>query len=164
MQRIIDHVRQATRATQARRLSAWFADRRARAVERLTALYRRRPRCPVCARAREAEHRYLETALIRADEPEFRLAYARSDGLCAPHVMRAIELAPRSPGLFPLLQSTLRAWSAIRGDLASFVAKHDHRNTSPFTEAEVAACRRALEALSGAPGLFGNELRDRSAS
>ncbi len=30
--------------------------------------------------------------LTWVDDPEFRLAYARSGGLCVPHAMRAVEL------------------------------------------------------------------------
>jgi len=161
LRRLIDHVGRAMPTRTAKRLAVWFTDTRARATRRLTTLYRRRSPCPVCEHAGEAEQRYLKTMLTSVDDPEFRLAYARSDGLCAPHAMRAVELMWGRPELRPLLHLTLVKWSRIRQDLASFIAKHDHRNTRPFTEAEAASCRRALELLSGAPGLFGNDLRHR---
>jgi len=161
IRRLIDRVGRSAPATIASRLAQWFADTRSRATERLAARYRRRSPCPVCERVGEAEQRYLESMLTGAGEPEFRLAYARSDGLCAPHAMRAVELVHGRAGLWPLLQLTLATWSRTRQDLTAFIAKHDYRNTSPFTEAEAASCRRALELLSGGPGLFGNDLRDR---
>jgi hypothetical protein len=42
--------------------------------------------------------------------------------------------------------------------VADFITKHDHRRMAPFTEAEGTAYLRALEALAGAPGLFGNDV------
>jgi hypothetical protein len=139
----------------------WLMRARARGAQRLTTLYRRRSLCLVCERAGEAEHRYLQAMLTRVDDPEFRLAYAASDGLCVPHVLRAAELVRGRGALIQLLQLTVVKWARARGELASFIAKHDHRNTRPFTDAETASCRRVLELLSGAPAIFGNDLPHR---
>ncbi|MGH7334766.1 MAG: DUF6062 family protein [Candidatus Rokuibacteriota bacterium] len=161
LRKLIERVGRATPPTMTKRFAPWLTHARARTAQRLAAGYRRRPRCPVCERAGEAEQRYLEAILTRVDDPEFRLAYARSGGLCAPHAMRAVELAGDRGEVKPLLQLTLVRWSRIRQELASFIAKHDHRNTRPFTDGEAASCPRALELLSGAPGLFGNDLSHR---
>jgi hypothetical protein len=158
---LIERVGRAAATTLVGRLATWLTHARGRTAKRLAALYRRRPPCPVCERAGEAEQRYMEALLGRLDDPEFRLAYARSDGLCAPHAMRAVELVGGGRELKPLLELTLVRWSRMRQDVAGFIAKHDHRNTRPFTEAETESCRRALELLSGAPGLFGTDLPHR---
>ena len=55
-----------------------------------------------------------------------------------------------------LVTRTRQAWARLGRDLAAFVGKHDHRNRQPFTEAEAAACARALELLAGARGVFGS--------
>ena len=154
----IDRISRALATTRVGRLATWLVQARVRTAQRLTALYRRRPPCPVCERAGEAEQRYIEALLDRLDDPEFRLAYARSGGLCVPHAMRAVELVGGHREIKPFLDLTLVRWSSMRQDVAGFIAKHDHRNTHPFTEAERESCRRALELLSGAPGLFGTDL------
>ena len=58
-----------------------------------------------------------------------------------------------------LVTRTLPKWAELRRDLQGFVDKHDYRNRRPFTEAESTAYLRALEVLTGAPGLFANDLR-----
>ncbi len=158
---LIERISRAVATTLVGRLATWLVQARVRTAQRLTALYRRRPPCPVCERAGEAEQRYIEALLGRLDDPEFRLAYARSGGLCVPHAMRAVELVGGHREIKPLLDLTLVRWSSMRQDVAGFIAKHDHRNTHPFTEAERESCRRALELLSGAPGLFGTDLPHR---
>lgn len=158
LRRLIEQVGRAAPTTGGRRFARWLMRARARGAQRLATLYRRRPRCPVCERAGEAEQRYLQAMLTRVDHPEFRRAYAGSDGLCAPHVLRAVELVRGRGELIHLLQLTLVKWARARGELAAFIAKHDHRNARPFTDAETASCRRVLELLSGAPAIFGNDL------
>jgi hypothetical protein len=115
-----------------------------------------RERCPVCADAAAAERRYLEALLAASDD--VKAAYARSDGLCGPHALRALALEGRGPGKSWLAAHTSAKWGRVRDDLGRFVAKHDHRNRAPFTAAEAAACERASEVLGGAAGLFGNDL------
>jgi hypothetical protein len=129
----------------------------------LVELRDRRPMCSACQEAKEAEKRYLDAALRYADDPQFDRAYARSEGLCVPHVVRALELG--STGLAePLLTRTVQKWEALRKDLRGFIEKHDYRNTVAFTEAEGLSYLRAFEAVAGAPGVFGNEIRLRSRS
>jgi hypothetical protein len=92
-------------------------------------------------------------------DAETQVADARSDGLCGPHLLDAIRLGRGHAGSAWLAERTTAKWTALRGDLGRFARKHDHRNREPFTPAEAAACERAFEALSGAPGLFGNDLQ-----
>jgi hypothetical protein len=124
----------------------------------LVALFRRRAACPACEAIADSEARYLRTAIQFVGDPQFGHAYARSQGLCVPHTLRAMELGRASPGVDRLIAETLPKWTMLRRDLSDFIAKHDHRNTEPFTEAEATAYRRALEALTGASGVFGNDV------
>ena len=120
--------------------------------------FRRRTACPACAELADAERRYVETALEFVDDPAFERAYETSAGFCVPHVVRALELAGGGTAADRLLARTLPKWAEMRRDLAGFVAKHDHRNREPYTEAERTAYVRAIETLTGQIGLFPNDL------
>lgn len=106
----------------------------------------------------DAEHAYIETIGRLIGEPEFKQAYASSDGLCAPHAVRAVEIVRDGAELRELLDRTLQKWTRVRDDLESFIRKHDYRNTEPYTEADGTSYERAFELLSGAKGVFGNDL------
>lgn len=145
------------------RLSSWLRSvvgkapkrRRPRAVDE----YRRRRRCPVCASLRFAEARYLEAAIDFADDPEFAHAYQRSDGLCLPHLLAALERAAGTPDVNSILPRTLSKWQRLRDDLERFVAKHEYRNAQPISVEEATSYRRAFEVVAGRHGVFGNDLR-----
>lgn len=123
----------------------------------LVELRDRRPTCSACQESTDAERRYLDAALRYADDPQFDRAYARSEGLCVPHMARALELD--STGVAePLVTRTVQKWEALRKDLRAFIEKHDYRNTVAFTEGEGLAYLRAFEAVAGAPGVFGRDL------
>ena len=120
----------------------------------LGGLWERRTACPACVDASASEARYLDTLLTFVDDEALRAAYALSDGLCVPHLVQAVERGNGNADA--LVTRTRQAWARIGRDLGAFVGKHDHRNRQPFTEAEAAACARALEMLAGAPGVFGH--------
>jgi hypothetical protein len=125
-------------------------------------LHRRRNACPACAWCARAEAGYLATLLQFVDDPQFARAYAKSEGMCAPHLLAAVELGRSSPGLAHLLDRTLTKWEELRKDVDRFVSKHDYRNRAPFTEAEASSPRRAFEMLGGRPGVWGNDLHGRA--
>jgi hypothetical protein len=125
----------------------------------LAELYRRRAVCPGCRLIAESEERYVELALQFVDDPQFDQAYRRSQGLCVPHVVRALRLGAGTAEAQQLVTRTLPKWAELRRDLQGFVDKHDYRKRRPFTEAESTAYLRALEMIAGAPGLFGSDLR-----
>ncbi len=120
----------------------------------LVELYRRRPMCPACGQAADSEGRYIDVVLRFVDDPQFDRAYRKSDGLCMPHALHALDVGRGRGAAALLLSRTLPKWTALRKDLEEFVSKHDYRNREPFTEAEGTAYVRAFEALTGTPGLF----------
>ena len=75
---------------------------------------RLRQTCPVCEEAAAAERRYLEGMLAGGDDAELQLAYARSDGLCGPHALRALALAAGRPGTSWLAAQTVAKWARLR--------------------------------------------------
>lgn len=136
----------------------------------LSRLIRRRPRiplldswrrktvCPVCRSGRFNEESYLQTILEFVGDPEFDKAFSRSWGVCLPHLLQLIELGRHHPRLEPVLKKTEAQWRQLQEYLKGFIEKHDYRATEKFTEEEARSWRQAIEMLSGAPGLFGNEL------
>ena len=151
--RLVERVRRDAETPAPRR--SWLPTSRPRAK---AGRGRFRQTCPACEDAAGAERRYLEAMLGSADDADLQLAYARSDGLCGPHAVRAVALAAGRPGGSWLAARTVAKWARLRDDLGRFIAKHDHRNREPFTPTEAIACERAFEVLSGARGMFGNDL------
>ena len=125
----------------------------------LAEVYRQRAVCPGCHLVAESEADYVRVALQFIDDPQFDRAYRRSQGLCVPHTLQAIQLGAGTTDAQPLVTRTLPKWAELRRDLQGFADKHDYRNRRPFTEAESTAYLRAIEVLTGARGLFANDLR-----
>ncbi len=138
-----------------RRLLALVGRPRAPIIVRV---HRRRPPCPACSRLAESEGQYIAIALRFADDSQFERAYRKSQGLCVPHALRVLDMGVGSAAARALLTRTLSKWAELRRDLSGFVGKHDYRNRESFTEAEGSAHLRAIETLTGTPGLFANDM------
>jgi hypothetical protein len=150
--RVLRQTHRLRRGSQLRRWLTALRGRRRRPT--LVEGWALRTPCPACTDAAPTEARYLDTMVTFADDEALRVAYARSDGLCLPHVVLAVERGNENADT--LVARTREAWARIGRDLATFVSKHDHRNREPYTEAEAAACARAFEMLAGARGIFGS--------
>ncbi len=118
--------------------------------------YPRRNACPVCVTAADAERRYVDTLVRLFDDGDLLAAYGRSDGLCVSHLLAAA--GTEAPCVPRLVARTREKWERVRGELQSFIGKHDHRNHEPFTAAEADSYTRAFTLLAGARGIFGNHL------
>jgi hypothetical protein len=149
--------RRGSRLATVRRWLAALARPRRRPA--LVERWERRTPCPACADAAATETRYLDTMLAFVEDDALRAAYARSDGLCVPHLVRAVEQGREDGPADTLVARTRETWARLGRDLAAFVRKHDYRNREPYTPGEASACARAFEMLSGAPGVFGPAAR-----
>lgn len=118
----------------------------------------RRRRCPLCRALGDAEADSLHTVLDHVDDAGFDSAYARSPGLCLPHVTLALAYYPRHPGAARLLAGTCARLDALAAKLGSFIDKHDYRAEAPFSDAEVVSWRQAASFLTGDPELFGHAI------
>ena len=115
--------------------------------------------CPVCVELVAAEACHLDELVDGLAAPDFRRAYASSEGLCLPHLALALERGGRSAGAAQLVDLTREKLRALAQDLKQFVDKHDHRVVRPrFTDGEAGAWRRALTLMSGRLELFGPEM------
>ena len=115
--------------------------------------------CPVCAELVAAEACHLDEVVDGLVAPDFRRAYASSEGLCLPHLVLALERRGHGAGTAQLVDLTREKLRELAQDLRQFVDKHDHRVARPrFTDGEAGAWRRALALLSGRMELFGPEM------
>jgi hypothetical protein len=119
-------------------------------------LHDRREMCPACRERIDAEERYLHVMLRFVDDLQFERAYGRSEGLCVPHAVRAVEMGPARQASV-LMARTLPKWASVRRDLTEFIEKHDYRSPRAFTDIDRNVAVRAFETLAGAHGLFGSE-------
>jgi len=122
--------------------------------------YSERTRCPACVSVAAAERRDLETLVAFINEGDLQAAYARSDGLCVPHLFAAVDAGGDRPEVRALVDRTRQNWLKVGREIGAFVSKHDYRNREPYTEAEAASYRRAFEILVGARNVFGNDVHD----
>ena len=106
----------------------------------------------------------LGLALRRSEGLGRPAAYARSEGLCLPHLFLAAEQNAAAPQTHILVERTREKWAALGKELASFVSKHDYRNRDPYTVSESASHTRAYETLAGAKNLFGNDAHRRTSA
>jgi Family of unknown function (DUF6062) len=132
--------------------------RRPSAPPSLAAAQRDRTPCPLCADMVESEAGYLRTVLDFVTDGEFEQAYTGSSGLCRPHLELAVVRFPGHRGAAPLVAVTLPKLERLAADLAGLVRKHGHQAEAPPTPGEATAWTDAIRFLTGAPGLFGNQL------
>ncbi len=146
------------RLTSGRAVRGWRRlFRRAAPVGLVEARGARRP-CPLCVHVAESEGGYLHVVLDYIEDPEFEAAYARSLGICVPHLALALAYFPGHHGAGPLLGQTLRSLDRLDRELRGFIDKHAYRKHAPFTDGEAAAWCDAITVLAGRSELFGHEI------
>ena len=83
------------------------------------------PNCPACAALSEAEERHIGTVVSRITRPEFLAAYRAGEGLCLPHLDRALEADGEAPRL--LAEVAVEKLGTIVAELDEYIRKHDYR-------------------------------------
>lgn len=125
-----------------------FANRR-RAAGNDSALSPREE-CPACAIHDETEHRLLRTLLKGLGEDDFATAYAASDGLCLPHLRRALASAPNRTAFDRLQQRALDTQAVLIAQLNETIRKHDYRFRHEPAGEEKGSPSRAVDHVAGA--------------
>jgi len=117
----------------------------------------RRP-CPACELLQESESALIRTLVDRLRDEDMRSAYEASEGLCVPHLRRALG-ASRDPAVFTCLRDrAIRTEETLLGHLNEIVRKHDYRNRQEPSGEEKGAAARTVIHVAGAAGTN----RDRS--
>jgi hypothetical protein len=109
----------------------------------------------------EHEQHALETMLNFLDEKVFTRRFEASFGVCLPHTARAAECHPSHPNLVTLIEAQRGKHARLVAELEEFSRKHDYRFSREAWGMESDAWQRAIEALAGKAGVFGNDLQRR---
>lgn len=106
-------------------------------------------RCPVCLGASQVAAAYLDRLAAWLEQEEGRARYARSQGLCLPHLDLLVARA-RDPELARfLLQEAARHFEEVTEDMLNFALKHDALRRHLESDDERDAFYRAVTHLVG---------------
>jgi hypothetical protein len=108
--------------------------------------------CPACKNRDKIENLALKSVIdaLEKKDKQMSVALEASDGLCLPHLRRALE-ASRSANSFDALVTLSREqMSALIQELDEFIRKNDHRfRDEKITQRERESWRRALQLVVG---------------
>jgi len=82
--------------------------------------------CPACQHQVQRSATLLQTLAEWLDDPGLRAAIEQSPGLCAPHLLTALDCAPAT-GRAWLLAVHREKYAQLAAELAEFIRKHDYR-------------------------------------
>ncbi|HEX6383113.1 MAG TPA: DUF6062 family protein, partial [Anaerolineae bacterium] len=109
--------------------------------------------CPACQTRDETTGRALDVWRAHYHDPGLVAALQRADGFCLPHLRQALHSLDGPPRHL-LLAHQRQAWQKLRSQLAEFLRKSDYRFQDEAFGLEEDVWRRAVRAISGAPGVF----------
>jgi hypothetical protein len=111
--------------------------------------------CPACRVRAEQELRAIATLLEVVGEADFREAYAKSAGLCLPHLRRALCAAPDEDAFAAVRDVAIAGEERLVQQLREIIRKHDYRFRDEPSGPERGAAERAVQHAAGARGLGG---------
>jgi hypothetical protein len=104
-------------------------------------------RCPACHVLDESERRHLETLRTRIVDPSVQASYRAADGLCLPHLDKA--LAADGDGVRLLAEAAIASLGRLVEELDTFIRKHDYRFRPDVWEGDEDTPARAVERAVG---------------
>lgn len=105
--------------------------------------------CPACALRQESETSLIRTLVDALEDGEARDQYRTSDGLCIPHLRRALGQATRRESFACLRDHALARQEILLGHLDEIVRKHDYRHREEPSGEEKGAATRAVRHVAG---------------
>jgi hypothetical protein len=133
-------------------IGRWLAGRLSRSALSASLLARVSPteRCRACDLVGELEEINLSWLIQGLAEPEFRELYTASDGLCLPHLRRALSSAKDELAVHCLVEVTAARLDPLVADLGDYIRKHDWNNREePKHPWERASWLRAVAFFAG---------------
>ncbi len=111
--------------------------------------------CPACEVLEETESRLVRTLVKGLAEEQFRTAYAESDGVCLPHLRRAMGSAPQRDAFDNLYARALATQADLLAHLDETIRKHDYRFQHEAAGEEKGSPERAVAWVAGGRGIGG---------
>ena len=106
--------------------------------------------CPACTVEADVADTSLTMLVQHLDDTDMGQAFAASQGLCLPHLRRAMAFAQDAHVVEVLLAKQARVLDGLAGELWEFIRKHDYRFSKEGLGAERDAYLRAIAILVGA--------------
>ena len=103
--------------------------------------------CPACRAHAEAEERHLGTLRARLADAQVQARYRAADGLCLPHLDRALETD--GAGARFLAEAAVNRLGALVDELDVYIQKHDYRFRPEVWEGDQDTPARAVERAVG---------------
>lgn len=113
--------------------------------------------CAACRALADGEQRAIAAMLSGLMAEEFRQAYARSGGLCVPHLRIALAEAPDEHLFTTLVDLAVARHRALAEQLREIIRRHDYRYTNEPSGEERGAATRAVRHTVGERGIRGME-------
>jgi hypothetical protein len=107
--------------------------------------------CPACELREESETSLIRTLVGALDDAGARTRYETSDGLCIPHLRRALGQAKRPASFSCLRDHALARQEILLGHLNEIVRKHDYRHREEPSGEEKGAATRTVRHVAGIP-------------
>ncbi len=104
--------------------------------------------CPACADLRATERQAVTSLAVALKEDEVEKAYRASDGLCLPHLYRAVQQATPPIALL-LTETALVHLQGLQRELAEYFRKVDYRFAHEPKGDEQTAWARAIRRFVG---------------
>jgi hypothetical protein len=105
------------------------------------------PNCPACAALAEAEERHVGTLRSRITDPDVLGKYRAGDGLCLPHLDRALDGDGEGPRL--LTDAAVESLGTLVAELDEYIRKHDYRFQDETLAGQEDVPGRAIERAVG---------------
>lgn len=107
--------------------------------------------CLVCREGETLITSDLGVIVAQFTEPGFLTGFARSAGLCLPHLLRLADCAAGHPNLGVVLDWHATRWTELDADLVEFTRKFDYRYAREPMGRERDSWLRVLQVFAGKP-------------
>lgn len=117
-------------------------------------------RCPCCLAMEEAENLFVDTFAEGLSDAAFVQAFKNSHGLCLHHFRRLLEKNLSQQPMAQLTEIQRGIWNRLLSELDLFMARSGERGDGKPVGEEGTSWTRAVDALGGLAGVFGNDYQE----